>query len=109
MSFKHANTNPGLWINVVSLIVGIIAVAVNDEWVKQNPGVVVILGMLNFCLTGLLQYLRDANKPKPVVVETEEKKQIVSTSNINIVTQQEKDAEPEKLESTTSMDVKDKK
>lgn len=117
MSLKHANTNPNLWINIVSLVIAIIAVAVNDEWVKENPGVILLLGMLNFGLTGLLQYLRDANKPKPTVVSVavtqKEDKQITETTNT--VTKQEVDEQdlqknlqkqPE-IESTISLPIKE--
>jgi hypothetical protein len=81
--------NPGLWINIISLILGLIAVAVNDEWVKQNASVITILGMANFILTAALQYLRDVNKPQPIIEHIEEQKKIVST--INTVTKQEVD------------------
>lgn len=57
--FKHANTNPSLWINIGCLLSALILTAMNDEWVKAHPIATVLLGIANFSVTSVLQYLRD--------------------------------------------------
>jgi len=57
--FKHANTNPSLWINVCCLLSALIITAMHDEWVKSNSLIILGLGIANFSVTSVLQYLRD--------------------------------------------------
>lgn len=60
---KHAVTNPTLWINLLSLAAAMIAAASGNDWVRQNPQLVVVLMSANFIVTGILQAIRDVNKP----------------------------------------------
>lgn len=60
---KHAVTNPTLWINVGCLLSALILTATQNEWVKQYPTIIVLLGVLNFTITSAMQYMRDLNKP----------------------------------------------
>lgn len=59
---KHALGNPSLWINVGCLLSALVVTAMNDEWVKHYPLVVMALGTLNFATTSFLQYMRDLKK-----------------------------------------------
>lgn len=59
---KHAVTNPSLWINISCLVSALVVTAMNDQWIKHYPFVVMALGTLNFATTAFLQYLRDLNK-----------------------------------------------
>ena len=56
---NHANSNPTLWINVGCLLSALLMTAMNDEWVKSNSIAIIILGICNFSVTSVLQYLRD--------------------------------------------------
>lgn len=62
--FKHANTNPSLWINVGCLLSALLLTAMHDEWVKSYPIAMVLLGVANFSVTSVLQYLRDVKHAK---------------------------------------------
>ena len=75
-SAKHATTNPNLYINIISLTLVVITSISDQSWVKDNPWFLLIVASVNFILTGVLQIIRDINKP-PVLIEkdcVEEKK-----------------------------------
>lgn len=56
---KHANSNPSLWINIGCLVSALVMTAMKDDLVKQYPVVIISLGIVNFSITSVLQYLRD--------------------------------------------------
>lgn len=62
-SVKHATTNPNLYINTISLLLIVITSVSDQSWVKDNPWFLLIVASVNFILTGVLQILRDINKP----------------------------------------------
>ena len=60
---KHAVTNPNLYINIGSLALVLLTSIANQDWVKDNPWFLLLVGAVNFTITGALQVLRDMNKP----------------------------------------------
>lgn len=59
---KHAVKNISLWINIGCLISALLITATQQEWIKEYPIAVVSLGILNFTVTSILQFLRDMKK-----------------------------------------------
>lgn len=72
-STKHATTNPNLYINLISLTLVVITSISDQSWVKDNPWFLLIVASVNFILTGVLQIIRDINKPPVTAKEVIER------------------------------------
>jgi hypothetical protein len=60
----HAVTNPSQWVNMLTLVAGIVTVFATSDFVKHNyPEILGGLILANTLLTTVLQFIRDKNKP----------------------------------------------
>lgn len=65
-SLKGALRSKTIWVNVLTMVAAIVTLLIGDEWVKENPRVVAILGIVLGIVNVLLRFGTTESLPDKV-------------------------------------------